>query len=275
MRKKQIGLFVQSVLPDTDAAGAGSTLQAARVLYARPQVQTAVQPVAQSSAVTQPAATMQATAVAIPQNLSTPTTANNFDSKYLLYGALGLGAVIITASAMRKKKKKVNGVPIVPLVVVGGLGLATYLLLKKFGIVSGIGEAADTYSVNQIIGKTLITKKRIGYYRNPGDHQTPVGYIDTGQPVGVVVSWLDANPTQDRQGLWWMFYDTWGNPYYTPHQVGLYDISSLQQQGVLTDEQLAEQDQSALQQNIDKYLPWVLGGAVVVVLGGAAIKKLL
>lgn len=140
------------------------------------------------------------------------------------------------------------------------------------------GTAADTFSVDQIRGKTLIANKPVNVYSYPADSSTPIGTISIGQPVGVVYSWLDADPSKDRAELWWVFDNGTDGFYYTKHEVGLYNISSLVQQGVMTDLQLKEDAQTpawlkALKDTALQYAPWIIGGIVIIAIGKKLIDK--
>jgi hypothetical protein len=136
-----------------------------------------------------------------------------------------------------------------------------------------------TYSVNQIIGKTLIAKRRIDLYRGS---QLPNGnsfaFVAAGGSVGVVYSYITVD------GLFfWMFLDNTNTAYYAPHGVGFYDISALQQQGALNTQQVLEQQQEQ-QNSIFPDLPSfdilpdfndIILPVGLLILGVTAIKKLL
>lgn len=158
--------------------------------------------------------------------------------------------------------------------------------LSMMGV--GVGDSSSTFSAGDIIGKTLIAAQQVPVYNSPGDSQTPVGYIDAGNPVGIVTSWLDPNPDEDRAELWWTFNNNnvasnFGNSlgdYFVPHKAGYFDVQALVDQGVLT-----AAEATALQQGnasdstwdtlIKKYGPWILGGLVAIGLGKAVINKIL
>jgi hypothetical protein len=141
------------------------------------------------------------------------------------------------------------------------------------GFKKKIGDAADTFNAGDVIGKTLIANKTISIYDYPGDSSTPVSTVAAGQPVGVVYSYLDADATEDRKELWWIFMDGFGNYSYTPHAEGNFNISSLVQQGVQTQQQKDEATKPWYEQAVDKYLPWVIIGAVALGLGKKVIEK--
>lgn len=158
-------------------------------------------------------------------------------------------------------------------------GVDTSSIPFDISTISGIRKMgdlpADTFSVSEIIGKTLIANVSIPVYEDASDSAQPVGYVNAGQPVGVVSSWLDPSPTEDRSELWWVFNRPNDFPYYVKHGIGLFNISSLQQQGVLTDVQQAQAAAGSpwYETLIKKYGPWVLGGVVVLGLGKEVIKK--
>src|SRR4030095_16630239 len=95
-------------------------------------------------------------------------------------------------------------------------------------IYAGIGDTgSSTFSAGDVIGHTLIADTSVPVYNIPRDDAQPVGHIATGNPVGVVDTWLDANPGEGRNELWWSFKvnpysgsglgDSYGN-YYVPHK---------------------------------------------------------
>lgn len=134
--------------------------------------------------------------------------------------------------------------------------------------------AGGTYNAGDVINKTLIALKPVPVYSFPGDHELPMGYIEPGTPVGVVYSYLDASPGQDRTTLWWQFgpATNYSKYFYAPHREGLYDVSALREQGVITTKEKAEAAAEAnlpwYERLIKRYGIWV----VVSVLGAAALK---
>jgi hypothetical protein len=132
---------------------------------------------------------------------------------------------------------------------------------------------AVTYDLGDLINKTIIAASAVPIYVHANDHASPSGSIPKGQPVGVLYSWLNPDPTYDRAELWFMFWpDNMDQPYYSKWGPGLYNIASLQAQGVMSDaEKKAAADLANkpwYEQLIIKYGPWVLGTVVV----GAVIK---
>lgn len=100
---------------------------------------------------------------------------------------------------------------------------------------------AVTYSVSQIIGKTLIARRHIELYRGGNLGIQAFASVAPGQPVGVVDSYVGGT---GGVPLYWMFVDGSGIPYFARHGEGYFDINSLQQQGALTvqEQQAAESE---------------------------------
>lgn len=89
-----------------------------------------------------------------------------------------------------------------------------------------------TYSVDQIIGKTLIAKKPIDLVRYGSDNAPVIYTVKSGQTVGIVYSYL--LPNENRSSLYWSFDDADGRPYYAKHGIGFFDVKALQDSGALT-----------------------------------------
>lgn len=104
---------------------------------------------------------------------------------------------------------------------------------------------SDLYNAADIIDKTLIATKKIPVYKNAVDGAEVAGYVNAGQPVGVVYAWLAANPGMNRSGLWWAFWPVNGMYYYAPHIEGNFSVSALKQQGVISTEEKIKQAQEA------------------------------
>lgn len=139
------------------------------------------------------------------------------------------------------------------------------------------------YSIDQIIGKTLVAKSRVPLYRLPYPDAEGLGYIEPGKYVGLVYSYLEPSPANGRYELWWMFAPATGsgNYYYAPHRAGLYDVSALKEQGVeTTEEKIKREAEEKRKANEPWYmgmlktaLPWVAGIAIAVVAVPELIKK--
>lgn len=137
----------------------------------------------------------------------------------------------------------------------------------------------ELYNVDDVVDKTLYAKSRVPVYDNvPPQQRNLVGYVEPGNPVGVVYSYLAADPTRQRQNLWWMFYpaSNYSNYYYAEQVGGYYDVEALRQQGVISiEEKQQKEDLENLpwyEQLLVKYGKPILIGGVVALLAGSAIK---
>lgn len=92
-----------------------------------------------------------------------------------------------------------------------------------------IFDNGKVFSADAIIGKTLIARKDLTVINSSG---MPIGYVKAGQPVGVVYSFLEPKPGT-RSVLWWAF-NVNGFFYYVAHAAGLFDVSAIKAQGVLS-----------------------------------------
>lgn len=97
-----------------------------------------------------------------------------------------------------------------------------------------------TYSVDDIVGKTLIAKKKVAIKRQPSDTAPTVYTVSPGETVGVVYSWVSRDGS-----IWWMYYDTNKNPYYTRHEPGLYDVKALAAQGAVSLDEIRDAEKKA------------------------------
>jgi hypothetical protein len=133
------------------------------------------------------------------------------------------------------------------------------------------------FSAKNIVGKTLIAKKKVYLYISPGA-KNPIASINPGQTIGVVYSYL--SPNKNRSQLWWMFQNGI-NFVYVPHQEGSFDIKSLKDQGVISTEDTTKAEQEKLEKAqkgavsyyIEKYVPWIIAGIFAVPLIKDLIKK--
>lgn len=96
-------------------------------------------------------------------------------------------------------------------------------------MVGVIFDPGKTFNAGDLIGKTFIARRDITIINASGN---PIGYVKAGQPVGVVDSWLPIKPGT-RSVLWWAF-NLNGFFYYVAHAQGLFDISTIKKQGVLS-----------------------------------------
>jgi hypothetical protein len=151
---------------------------------------------------------------------------------------------------------------------------------------AGMG-ATTTVNAGDIIGKTLVAAMRVPVYDQANDSAQPSGYISAGQPVGIVYSYLNPDPSLGRAELWWMFEPLPGNSdigndqgfYFAPHNPDYYNFQALSDAGVLTVAQTTAlkngETPSTAETLLKKYLPWVIGGFVAVGIGKAVINKVI
>jgi len=129
-----------------------------------------------------------------------------------------------------------------------------------------------TYNAADIVGKTLIAKKKIDIVRLPKDDASTVYTVSPGETVGVVYSYL--LPNNNRKKLYWSFYDSNNKAYYVEHNVGDFDIKSLQSQGALTLEEKQEKETAANETISNKIFRYVKGGFLIAA-GAYVLKSLI
>lgn len=137
----------------------------------------------------------------------------------------------------------------------------------------------ELYDVSQVLEKTLIAAQDLPVFDSyPTKNYQPkqIGIVKKGQPAGIVYSWVNADPANNRANLWWIFYpgSSTGSYYAMPHNAGYYDISALRQQGVITVVEQQEQEDEANKAWYEKVLDKALPVVLVAVLGGAFIRGL-
>lgn len=84
------------------------------------------------------------------------------------------------------------------------------------------------FSSADVIGKTLIAKRRIAAKSAPSDYAPIVRYFEVGEPIGVVQSYLA--PKLGRTKLHWEFYGPGTSSYFVAHYDDAFDLSHLQNQ---------------------------------------------
>lgn len=137
--------------------------------------------------------------------------------------------------------------------------------------------AEGTYSADEIVDKTLFTKKSLPYYDSvPSKYNTAtvIGTIGAGLAAGQVYSYIDADPYENRDTLWWMFYPGGlsGNYYYMPHRQGDFDMAKLEAQGVLSEEQKRIAEADANKKWYEKLFDKALPAVVIAIVGAAAVR---
>lgn len=121
------------------------------------------------------------------------------------------------------------------------------------------------YSANDIIGKTLYAAKDIEVKSGAFDNSEVIQVIQKGTMIGIVYSYL--LPTSGRSSLYWMFQPTYGAPFYVEHKKGRFDLEALEDQGVMSLEEIAELNNP--KSTIDKILNTVLKLGAMYVVGQA------
>lgn len=111
------------------------------------------------------------------------------------------------------------------------------------------------YSIGQLFDKTILAERKVYIYNDAVAGAKPIGYVSSGQPIGVLYSWLGVNPAAGRERIWLMFYppNEWSNNYYVPYNDGDFDWSNIQQQGAIT---VLQQQEQANQEQQDAETPW-------------------
>ena len=99
------------------------------------------------------------------------------------------------------------------------------------------------FPASQLLDKTLIARTTVPIYSDPY-LETQIGSVSAGNPIGTIYSYVGGVAGAP---LYWMFLRNDGSAYYVKHFSNRFNVSALQQQGVLTVEQ--EQQQIEEQQN--------------------------
>jgi hypothetical protein len=131
------------------------------------------------------------------------------------------------------------------------------------------------YSADQIINKTLIAAQPVAIRRAASDSAPVVYTVPVGQAVGVVYSFL--LPSNNRNNLYWQFYDSAKRPYYAAHKQGMYQIKALQNQGAITVKEATEKaaPPATVQEFIGKNLRLVIFVAAGVVLLKSVLPQII
>lgn len=117
------------------------------------------------------------------------------------------------------------------------------------------------FNAADIVGKSLIAIKTINILRIPADNANVVFKVNPGNSVGTVYSYL--LPNNNRDSIYWLFYDENQKAYYAKHKPGIFDISTIKNQGVLTSEDKAEQAAAAAETTKDKIFKYIKNGFLV------------
>lgn len=114
----------------------------------------------------------------------------------------------------------------------------------------------SSYSVDQIIGKTLYAKKNTPVYNLPSFYQNAQQktIIKPGQIIGTVYSYVGGSPGQP---LNWMYKTKVGLQevtYYTKHEEDNVDKNALVDQGVKTTNEIQKEKEEANKSTGDKLI---------------------
>ena len=135
------------------------------------------------------------------------------------------------------------------------------------------------FNANEIIGKTLITKKNIPIWKIPPIASS--GYpgvkwegieVEKGKPVGVVYSYVGGDGINP---LFWSFETPGinvgqiGAYFYVEHQEGIFDIRSLREQGVLTTKEREELEAEANKTGAEKLIEALKKGGKYILIAGS------
>jgi hypothetical protein len=131
----------------------------------------------------------------------------------------------------------------------------------------------STFPANQIVGKSLIAKRTVSAFDLPtyDKNARKIGDIKPGQSAGVVFSFVGG---QSGRPLHWEFIGNNKKTYYIEHAPGLFDVKSLQQQGVLTTQQQQEKQEAANETLTDKIFKGVSSTTKYVLIGGGVLTAL-
>jgi hypothetical protein len=138
---------------------------------------------------------------------------------------------------------------------------------------------SDIFNAGDLIGKTLFAKVRVALYPTPTDGSKAFAFVEPGQSIGVVYSYLEPSVAKNRSRMYWMFND--GTLYYyVPHRPGFFDVTSIKQQGVYTAAEKKEMEKAKdatiidrLESNIKKSFPYILAAVVAIPLLQEVIRK--
>jgi hypothetical protein len=132
------------------------------------------------------------------------------------------------------------------------------------------------FPASQLLDKTLIARVSVPVYSGSDLGGSPIATVSAGNPIGTIYSYVGGTP---GSAFYWMFLRPNGTAYYVKHQNNIFNVSLLQQQGVLSVEQEIEQQQ----EQQDEFFPGLdlpsfdLGNVAIlagVVLGGLILLNL-
>lgn len=98
---------------------------------------------------------------------------------------------------------------------------------------------SETFTPDQIMGKTLVAAKPIPLKRGYQDALPVVFTVPSGKEIGVVMGFLTPSPSKGRDGYWWEFYDG-QRSFFMKHQNNSIVLKNLKSQGALNIKEVAE-----------------------------------
>lgn len=169
-----------------------------------------------------------------------------------------------------------NGMPITMLNGLGCMQCGGSCSLGAVADYDQITIGGKTYTVNQIIDKTVVAGKDVTLYSNPSGKGSVVGTVKSGQPIGIVYSYIKpSNATSDGRS-WLMFETTYNKFFYVPNEA--VSGTGLKEQGTKTVvQEIKEEEAERLRKEdpagyyLKKYaLPALLIIGLIVIVGGIA-----
>ena len=120
--------------------------------------------------------------------------------------------------------------------------------------------------VDKIINQSMYAKGSVDAYKNIND-TVPIRKFTNGGLIGNVYSYVVRNDGK----FFWMFIDSRNWPsgtYFVEHDPNKLNVINLN--NILADikreaDKQKQTDKGLLQYNIDKYLPWIIGGGIAVI----------
>ena len=138
-----------------------------------------------------------------------------------------------------------------------------------------VQEGGQMYNVTDIIGKTLFPTTKVNVYDSPDGNI--IGSVAPPDPAGVVYSWVIGS----NGALWWMFDAGFSNlpaneygSYYIKQTPGIFNVQTLQQQGVLTILQQIQQQKQQNETTIQK-IGDMLKPLFLIIAGGIVVKGII
>ena len=141
-----------------------------------------------------------------------------------------------------------------------------------------IRVGGGTYSVNQIVDKSIRANKDTKLYKGSRTNSEVIGIVKAGDIIGRVYSYLRPDQTTDGKS-WLMFEKTYNNFYYVQNEAA--NTSDLKDQGALTVKEEVKKEEiekfkeeSPVEYYIKKYATKVIIGIGLIVLASTVGRTL-